>query len=124
MGMVICHFSINECSSYYYYYYRRSTADESIITGESMAVPKKPGDKIIGGTINLNGTVNMRAIRVGSETGLAQVTEKERRKIIRRVGLTFMQIIRLVEQAQADKAPIQNYADKVSAYHYIYFFII
>eukprot|EP00026_Physarum_polycephalum_P002085 Phypoly_transcript_02089.p1 GENE.Phypoly_transcript_02089~~Phypoly_transcript_02089.p1 ORF type:complete len:954 (+),score=145.65 Phypoly_transcript_02089:41-2902(+) len=75
----------------------RSTADESIITGESMAVPKKVGDKIIGGTLNLNGNIFMRATRVGSETGLAQ-------------------IIRLVEQAQSDKAPIQSYADRVSAH--------
>lgn len=75
----------------------RSTVDESIITGESMAVPKIPGDKIIGGTLNLNGMVNMRATRVGSETGLAQ-------------------IIKLVEQAQAEKAPIQSFADHVSSY--------
>lgn len=75
----------------------RSTADESIITGEAMAVPKKPGDKVIAGTINLNGMLYLRATRVGSETGLAQ-------------------IIRLVEQAQADKAPIQSYADRVSAH--------
>lgn len=75
----------------------RTTADESIITGEAMAVPKAPGDRIIGGTLNLNGMVNMRATRVGTETGLAQ-------------------IIKLVEQAQADKAPIQNFADRVSAY--------
>lgn len=75
----------------------RSTADESIITGESMAVPKIAGDKIIGGTLNLNGNLFIRATRVGSETGLAQ-------------------IIRLVEQAQAEKAPIQNYADRVSAH--------
>ncbi len=44
-----------------------------------MAVPKKPGDKIIGGTLNLNGMLYMRATRVGAETGLAQVGAKKTR---------------------------------------------
>jgi P-type Cu+ transporter len=73
-----------------------SAIDESMITGESLPVEKNTGDKVIGATINKNGSFKFRADKVGSETMLAQ-------------------IIKLVEDAQGSKAPIQNLADKISA---------
>lgn len=73
-----------------------SSVDESMITGESMPVAKSPGDPVTGATINNQGRVKFRATAVGSGTVLAQ-------------------IIRLVEQAQASKAPIQRLADQVAA---------
>ena len=72
-----------------------SAVDESMITGESMPVDKKPGDEVIGATINRFGTFHFRATRVGSDAALAH-------------------IIRMVEEAQGSKAPIQRVADKVS----------
>jgi Cu+-exporting ATPase len=73
----------------------RSSVDESMLTGESMPVGKTLGSEVIGGTVNKQGRLVVEASRVGSETALAQ-------------------IIRLVEQAQLSKAPIQRVADQVS----------
>jgi P-type Cu+ transporter len=74
-----------------------SSVDESMITGESMPVEKTPGDKVVGATINKNGSLEFVAERVGANT-------------------TLQRIIKLVEEAQNSKAPIQNFADKVSSY--------
>jgi len=74
-----------------------SAVDESMITGESIPVDKSPGLQVVGGSINKNGVLRVRATRVGKDTALAQ-------------------IIRLVEDAQSSKAPIQRYADRVSAW--------
>ncbi len=74
----------------------RSTVDESMLTGESLPVEKKPGDPLIGATLNKQGLLKFEAVKVGKETALAQ-------------------IIRLVEEAQGSKAPIQRLADQVSS---------
>lgn len=73
----------------------QSHADEALISGESLPVPKQPGDKVTGGAINGEGRLLVRTLALGAETVLAR-------------------IIRLVEDAQAAKAPIQKLVDKVS----------
>jgi Cu+-exporting ATPase len=73
----------------------RSNVDESMVTGESMPVTKEPGNRVIGGTQNANGSLVMRADRVGAETVLAQ-------------------IVQLVARAQRSRAPMQRLADRVS----------
>jgi len=74
-----------------------SAVDESMVTGEPIAVEKKPGDRLIGATINGTGGFIMRAKRVGSDTLLAQ-------------------IVRMVSEAQRSRAPIQRLADVVASY--------
>jgi Cu+-exporting ATPase len=74
----------------------QSAVDESMLSGEPLPVDKQPGDTVVGGTINGEGLLRFTATRVGKETALAQ-------------------IIRLVQEAQGSKAPIQALADKVAA---------
>lgn len=74
-----------------------SSVDQSMVTGESISVSKKKGDEVIGATINKHGMITFEATKVGSET-------------------TLMQIVKLVEEAQASSAPIQRLADQVSSY--------
>lgn len=73
----------------------RSSIDESMLTGESIPVDKKAGDEAIGATINKHGVLKIEATKVGKDTALAQ-------------------IIKLVEEAQGSKAPVQRLADKIS----------
>ena len=73
----------------------RSAVDESMLTGESLPVDKSAGDNVVGATINKNGFLKIEATKVGKDTALAQ-------------------IVKVVEQAQGSKAPIQRLADKIS----------
>jgi Cu+-exporting ATPase len=74
-----------------------SNVDESMVTGEPVAVPKKPGDRVIGATLNTTGSLLIRAERVGADTLLSH-------------------IVQMVAQAQRSRAPIQKLADVVSGY--------
>ncbi len=74
-----------------------SSIDESLVTGESMPIGKKKGDTVIGSTINKQGAFTFKATKVGKDTTLAR-------------------IVKLIEDAQGKKAPIQRFADQVSAY--------
>ncbi|MEM4721469.1 MAG: heavy metal translocating P-type ATPase [Candidatus Methanomethylicaceae archaeon] len=74
----------------------RATVDESMVTGESIPVEKKEGDSVIGGTINKTGLITIKATKVGKDTFISQV-------------------VRFVEEAQARKAPIQRFADRVAS---------
>src|SRR5690606_6801911 len=73
-----------------------SSVDESMLTGESVPVDRREGDEVFGATVNQQGTLHVRATRTGSDTALAQ-------------------IVRLVEEAQAAKAPVQRLADRISS---------
>ncbi len=74
-----------------------STIDESMVTGESLPVEKKAGDKVVGATINKTGSFEFRVNRVGKDTMLSQ-------------------IIKLIDEAQGSKAAIQSFADRISAW--------
>jgi Cu+-exporting ATPase len=73
----------------------KTSIDESMVTGESIPVEKAEGDRVAGATVNRTGLISVRAVRVGEETLLAQ-------------------IVKMVQEAQTDKAPIQRFADRVS----------
>lgn len=73
----------------------RSAVDESMITGESLPVDKNPGDSVTGATVNANGFLKIKAVNVGKDTALSH-------------------IIKIVEEAQGSKAPIQRLADQIS----------
>ncbi len=75
----------------------RSSVDQSMVTGESMPVGKKEGDEVIGATINKSGLLKIRATKVGADT-------------------TLSQIVKMVQEAVASRAPMQRLADTVSAY--------
>jgi Cu2+-exporting ATPase len=74
-----------------------TSIDESLVTGESLPVTKNPGDKVVGGSVNVSGIVKFKAVKVGSDTVLAQ-------------------IIKMVETAQNSKAPGQRIADKAAGW--------
>src|SRR5207237_2468184 len=73
-----------------------SAVDEALLTGESTPVEKRAGDEVVGATVNVGGRLVVRAVRIGSDTALAQIA-------------------RLVTEAQTGKAPVQRLADRVSA---------